>query len=75
MSYTKMEIWNIARDVSVDIHYMTLNSLPKFEMYEEGSQIRRSSKSIRSNITVSKSHLSVKEPVGDYFVATLLVMT
>ena len=28
---------------------MSLN-LPKFEMYEEGSQIRRSSKSIRSNI-------------------------
>ncbi len=50
MSYKKMEIWKIARDVSVDIHYMTLNSLPKFEMYEEGSQIRRSSKSIRSNI-------------------------
>ena len=131
MSYKKMEIWIIARDVSVDIHYMTLNSLPKFEMYEEGSQIRRSSKSIRSNIvegygrrcykqdfirflmyahascdetinhldilyetkslkddelfnnlniklnelgskinrfiqTVSKSHLSVKEPVGEY---------
>ena len=50
MSYTKMEIWKIAKDVSVDIHYMTLNYLPKFEMYEEGSQIRRSSKSIRSNI-------------------------
>lgn len=28
---------------------MTL-TLPKFEMYEEGSQIRRSSKSARSNI-------------------------
>ena len=50
MSYKKMELWIIARDVSVDIHYMTLNYLPKFEMYEEGSQIRRSSKSIRSNI-------------------------
>ena len=50
MSYKKMEIWKIARDVSVDIHSMTLYSLPKFEMYEEGSQIRRSSKSIRSNI-------------------------
>ncbi len=50
MSYRSLEIWKIARDVSVDIHYMTLNSLPKFEMYEEGSQIRRSSKSIRSNI-------------------------
>ena len=50
MSYKKMEIWKIARDVSVDIHYMTSNALSKFEMYEEGSQIRRSSKSIRSNI-------------------------
>jgi len=29
---------------------MTLKDLPKFEMYEEGSQIRRSSKSIVSNI-------------------------
>jgi four helix bundle protein len=29
---------------------MTLTQLPKFEMYEEGSQIRRASKSVRSNI-------------------------
>lgn len=29
---------------------MTLKSLPKFELYEGGSQIRRSSKSVRSNI-------------------------
>ena len=29
---------------------MTIEKLPKFEMYEEGSQIRRSSKSIVSNI-------------------------
>ena len=50
MSYRKLEIWKLARDVSVDIHKMTLNSLPRFEQYEEGSQIRRSSKSIRSNI-------------------------
>jgi len=28
---------------------MSLN-LPKFEMYEEGSQIRRSSKSVKSNL-------------------------
>jgi len=28
---------------------MTLDELPKFEMYEEGRQIRRSSKSIVSN--------------------------
>ena len=29
---------------------MTLEQLPKFEMYEEGSQIRRSMKSVKSNI-------------------------
>jgi four helix bundle protein len=29
---------------------MTLKELPKFEMYEEGSQIRRSMKSVKSNI-------------------------
>jgi four helix bundle protein len=55
-----MEIWKIARDVSVDIHYMTLNSLPKFEMYEEGAQIRRSSKSIRSNIVEGYSRRQYK---------------
>lgn len=29
---------------------MTLNDLPKFELYEEGSQIRRAMKSVKSNI-------------------------
>ncbi len=33
----------------VEIHKMTMK-LPKFELYEEGSQIRRSSKSVKSNI-------------------------
>jgi four helix bundle protein len=50
MSYKKLDIWERAREVSIIIHKMTLTELPKFEMYEEGSQIRRSSKSIRSNI-------------------------
>ncbi|GAB1453900.1 hypothetical protein MASR2M47_39560 [Draconibacterium sp.] len=50
MSYKKLEIWEKARDVSIAIHKMTLTELPKFEMYEVGSQIRRSSKSVRSNI-------------------------
>lgn len=50
MSYRKLEIWQISRELTTDIHMMTMNKLPKFEMYEEGSQIRRSVKSIRSNI-------------------------
>lgn len=49
MNYKGLEVWQIARELSIEIHKMTL-SLPKFELYEEGSQIRRSSKSIRSNV-------------------------
>jgi four helix bundle protein len=50
MNYRNLEVWKFARELVVAIHEMTLTKLPKFEMYEEGSQIRRSSKSIKSNI-------------------------
>jgi len=50
MSYRDLEIWQMARALSVDIHRMTLANLPKFEMYEEASQIRRAIKSVRANI-------------------------
>jgi four helix bundle protein len=49
MSYKNLEIWKLAREQSIHIHKMSLR-LPRFELYETGSQIRRSSKSIRSNI-------------------------
>jgi len=50
MSYRKLEIYKIAHQLVIDIHMMTLTKLPKFEIYEEACQIRRSSKSIKSNI-------------------------
>lgn len=49
MSYRKLEIWQISRDVVIDIHKMSLQ-LPKFELFEEGQQVRRSSKSVKSTI-------------------------
>jgi len=49
-SYKDLEVYSLAKELSVKVHKMTLEDLPKFEMYEEGSQIRRSSKSIVSNI-------------------------
>lgn len=49
MSYKKLKIWQLSREVVIEIHEMTMD-LPKFELYEAGSQIRRSSKAIRSNI-------------------------
>jgi len=50
MSYRDLEIWKLAREVAIAVHRMTLQNLPKFEMYEEASQIRRSAKSISANI-------------------------
>jgi len=49
-SYKDLEIYLLSKKLAVRVHGMTLDDLPKFEMFEEGSQIRRSSKSIVSNI-------------------------
>jgi four helix bundle protein len=49
MSYKKLDIWQEAKEVVIEILKMSMK-LPKFETYEEGSQIRRSSKSVKSNI-------------------------
>ncbi len=50
MSYRKLVVWQISRDLVIDIHHMTLKKLPAFEMYEEGGQIRRSIKSVKSTL-------------------------
>jgi four helix bundle protein len=49
MGYRDLDIFVLAKKLAVEIHSMTLR-LPKHELYEEGSQIRRSSKSVVSNI-------------------------
>ena len=50
MSYKDLEVWRLANDLVIEIHDMTINGLPKFEMYEVGSQVRRSIKSVKANI-------------------------
>ena len=49
MSYKSLEIWKLAREVVMEIHEMALK-LPKFELYEEGAQIRKSSKNVKASI-------------------------
>ncbi len=48
-SFRDLNIYKKTHKLAIEIHHMTLE-LPKFEMYEEGSQIRKSSKSVKSNI-------------------------
>ena len=47
--HKKLKVYQLAHDLAVRVHKMSLK-LPKFEMFEEGSQIRRSSKSVSGNI-------------------------
>ena len=48
-NYHDLEIYNLSFDLSLKIHKASL-SLPSFEMYEQGSQIRRSSKGVKDAI-------------------------
>lgn len=48
-SYKDLEIYKLAYKLAIEVHYMSLQ-LPKYELYEQGSQIRRSSKRIKDTI-------------------------
>jgi four helix bundle protein len=48
-SYKDLEIYKESKKLAIEIHKISL-SLPKFEVYEEGSQIRRSPKAVTSAI-------------------------
>ena len=48
-SYRDLDIYKKAHKLAIEIHQMSLK-LPRFEMYEEGSQIRKSSKSVKNTI-------------------------
>jgi len=49
MGYKDLEIYKLSHTLAIKVHKMILN-LPRFEMYEEGRQIRKSSKAIPANI-------------------------
>jgi four helix bundle protein len=50
MSYKNLEIYQLSMEMVLAIHTMTVQELPQFELFEIGGQIRRSSKSVKSNI-------------------------
>ena len=61
MSYKNLEIWQLARELVIEIQAMTLAKLPKFEMFEEGAQIRRSIKSVKSTIVEGYGRRTYKQ--------------
>jgi four helix bundle protein len=48
-SYKDLEIYKLAYELAIRVHKASL-TLPPFELYEQGGQIRRSTKSIKDSI-------------------------
>ena len=48
-NYRELDIFNVSKKLAIEVHKVTL-TLPKFELYEEGNQIRRSAKAVTSLI-------------------------
>lgn len=71
MSYRSLEIWQDARVLVKSMHVMTLNELPKFEMYEDEmhDQLTSLGKKINRFLnSVEKQHMSVKEEPVEYII-------
>lgn len=47
--YRDLDIYKESKRLAIEVHKLSM-TFPKLELYEEGSQIRRSSKSVTSNI-------------------------
>ncbi|CAM3019758.1 four helix bundle protein [Flavobacterium succinicans] len=85
-SYKDLDIYTISLDLFLKVHPKTLQ-LPKYELYELGSQLRRSSDSVVSNIVEGYgrrrykadfirflvfSHASCIETIGHIYKITVL---
>ncbi len=66
-SYKDLDIYNLAFDYAIEVHEISLK-LPKFELYEQGSQIRRSSKSIKDNIIEGYGRRTYKQDFLKYLI-------
>jgi four helix bundle protein len=66
-SYRDLEIYQESKRLAIEIHKMSL-SLPKFELFEEGGQIRRSSKSVTSMIVEGYGRRRYKSDFIKYLV-------
>jgi four helix bundle protein len=66
-SYRDLDIYKESKRLAIEVHAVSLK-LPKFELYEEGSQIRRSSKSVTSMIVEGYSRRRYKADYIKYLI-------
>ena len=70
MSYRNLEIYKESKRLAIEVHKMTM-ALPKFELFEEGGQIRRCSKSITAMIVEGYSRRRYKADYIKYLIYSL----
>ena len=63
--YEDLEIYKLAFKYAIDVHYLSLK-LPKYELYEQGSQVRRSSKSVKDNIVEGYGRRKYKRDLNGF---------
>jgi four helix bundle protein len=66
-SYRDLEVYIESKRLAIEVHKLSLG-LPKFELYEEGGQIRRSSKSVTSMIIEGYSRRRYKADFIKYLI-------
>jgi four helix bundle protein len=70
-SFRDLEIYNESKSLAIQVHKMTLQQLPKFEMLEEGNQIRRSSKSVTALIVEGYGPRKYKADFVKYLIQSI----
>jgi four helix bundle protein len=66
-SYRDLEIYQSSKRLAIEIHGITMK-LPKHELFEEGSQIRRSSKAITALIVEGYCRRTYKNDYIKYLI-------
>lgn len=70
VGYKSLAVYKAAHELAVQVHRMTL-ALPKHELYEEGSQARRSSKRVSASIVEGYAHRKYKAQWLNYLIRGL----
>ena len=66
-SYLDLEIYSISFELFIKVHQFSLQ-LPQFELYELGSQLRRASDSVNSNIVEGYGRRTYKKDFVKFLV-------
>ena len=65
--YKDLEIYQVSYRLAKEVHLMTMQ-LPKYELYEQGSQVRRSTKSIKDTIAEGYGRRRYKDEFIRYLI-------